>query len=186
VALYEIVNKPMSLAARTGDVEAFKANVEQAVLKKTKQLDGTAALLQRDPQPAASPLKKPATRAFPIVVCGGHFPLDPVTRNHIEECLNSTGILQHPGIEPLAIIDLDELEAFASLAKAGELLPDVLIDWLGGSFGKGSFTIYMWAVHGGRQLTRPPVVAASLQDAIDAIRPLLGIRDAEDGQEQLS
>ena len=128
--MFEVVNKAMSLAARTGGVEAFKEDVKQAILKKTGQLDGTIALLRRDPQPAASPLKKPAAKVFPIVVCSNHFPLNPVTRNYIEELLRSTGILRDPGIERLAIVDLDELEAFASLAKAGDLLPEVLTDWL--------------------------------------------------------
>jgi hypothetical protein len=184
VALFEVVNKAMSLPAQTGDIKAFKADVDQAVLKKTGQLHGTAALLRREPQPAASPLKKPAAKVFPIVVAGNHFPLNPVTRNHIEGRLRDDGILQDPGIQRLAIIDLDELEALVSLAKAGDLLPDVLADWLGGPFGKGSFTIYLSAVHGGRQLARPPVITASLQEAFDAIRPLLDIREDDDGQGQ--
>ena len=49
VTLFEIVNKHMSLQARSGDMEAFKTDVDQAVITKAGQLDGTAALLQRDP-----------------------------------------------------------------------------------------------------------------------------------------
>jgi hypothetical protein len=45
----------MSLQARSGDIEAFETDVDQAVLIKAKQLDGTAALLRRSPQPAALP-----------------------------------------------------------------------------------------------------------------------------------
>ena len=62
VALFEIVNKHMSLQARSGDMAAFKTDVDQAVITKAGQLDGTAALLRRDPQPPASPLNKPADR----------------------------------------------------------------------------------------------------------------------------
>jgi hypothetical protein len=155
VALFEIVNKAMSLKARTGGTEAFKTDVEQAVVEKTGQLDGTAKLLRREPEPADSPLDKPATKVFPIVVCGNHFPLNPVTRNHIEERLQSTGALQDRGTQPLAVIDLDELESLASLAKAGNLLPDLLADWLSGPFKKGSLTTYLWSVHGGKPLERP-------------------------------
>jgi hypothetical protein len=92
---------------------------------------------------------------FPIVVCGNYFPLNPVTRNHIEERLKSTGVLQDPGIQPLAIIDLDELESLASLAKAGDLLPELLASWLGGPFKKGSLTTYLSSARGGKPLERP-------------------------------
>jgi hypothetical protein len=177
VTLFEIVNKAMSLDARTGDAEAFKRDVEQAVFKKAKQLDGTAGLIMRDPQPAASPLGKPAAKVFPVIVCGNHFPLSPVTRNHVEWSLRNTGILNGPGIQPVAIVDLDDLEAFASLAKAGHLLPQVLHDWLSGPYAKGSFTVYMWATYGGTQLDRPAVVGWSFRDARDSILPLLVIAD---------
>jgi len=177
VALFEVVNKAMSLKARTGVTEAFKTDVEQAIVEKTEQLDGTAKLLRRDPQPAGSPLAKPATKVFPVVVCGNHFPLNPVTRNHIEERLRGTSVLQDPGTQPLAVIDLDELESLASLAKAGDLLPDLLADWLSGPFKKGSLTTYLSSVHGGKPLERPPVVKADLKDAYAAITPLLDVRD---------
>jgi len=177
VTLFEIVNKHMSLQARSGEMEAFKTDVDQAVITKAGQLDGTVALLRRDPQPPASPLKEPADTVFPIVVCGNHFPVNPVTRNYVEECLQGKGILQAPGIKPLAVIDLDELESCVSLAKAGVLLPQLLADWLADvSYSKGSLTLYLWARYGGNQLERPSHVAADLREAMDAILPLLEIR----------
>ncbi len=100
VTLFEIVNKHMSLQARSGDMAAFKTDVDQAVITKAGQLDGTAALLRRDPQPPASPLKKPAGTVFPIVECGNHFPVNPVTRNYVEGLLQGKGMLQAPGIQP--------------------------------------------------------------------------------------
>jgi hypothetical protein len=177
VTLFEIVNKHMSLQARSGDLEAFKTDVDQAVITKAGQLDGTAALLQRDPQPPASPLQKPAGTVFPIVVCGNHFPVNPVTRNYVEERLRGSGKLQASGIKPLAVIDLDELESCVSLARAGVLLPDLLAGWLADvSYRKGSLTLYLWATYGGNQLERPPHVAADLREAMDAILPLLDIK----------
>lgn len=177
--LFEIVNKHMTLEARSGDMPAFKNDVDQAVLGKTKQLDGTAALLQRTPQPPASPLNEPARKVFPVVVCGNHFPVNPITRSYVQDCLRSRGLLQATGIQPLAVIDLDELEACASLAKAGVLLPELLADWLASQYAKGSLTVYLSAAYGGNQVERPAVIAASLREAMDAIVPLLNI--AEDG-----
>jgi len=44
VTLFEIVNKHMSLQARSGDMAAFKTDVDQAVITKAGQLDGTTPL----------------------------------------------------------------------------------------------------------------------------------------------
>jgi hypothetical protein len=88
VTLFEIVSKHMSLQAGSGDMDAFKTDVDQAVVTKAGQLDGTAALLRRDPQPPASPLNQPAATVFPIVVCGNHFPVNPLTRKYVEERLH--------------------------------------------------------------------------------------------------
>jgi hypothetical protein len=184
VTLFEIVNKHMSLQARSGDMAAFKTDVDQAVITKAAQLDGTAALLRRDPQPPASPLKDPADTVFPIVVCGNHFPVNPVTRNYVEGLLQGKGMLQANGIKPLAVIDLDELESCVSLAKAGILLPELIADWLAdASYRKGSLTLYLWAKYGGIRLERPSHIAASLHEAMDAILPLLDIR--QDGDHQV-
>jgi hypothetical protein len=183
VVLFEIVNKHMSLKARSGDMTAFKKDVEQAVLIKAGQLDGTAALLRRSPQPPASPLKTPTSTVFPVVLCGNHFPLNPLTRNYVEVCLRDKGILQGPGTKPLAVIDLDELEACVSLAKAGILLPDLLARWLASAYAKGSLTLFLSAEYGGTQYQRPAEAAADLRDVLDAILPMLDIKRDSNGQE---
>ena len=109
---------------------------------------------------------------------------NPITRNYVEDCLQGKGKLQAPGIKPLALIDLDELESCVSLAKAGVLLPDLLADWLAdASYRKGSLTLYLWATYGGIQLERPAHVAASLSEAMNAILPMLDIRQDGDHQD---
>ena len=110
---------------------------------------------------------------FPIVVCGNHFPSNPVTRNYIKTRLSGEGLLQDPGTRPLAVIDLDELESAISLAKADVTLPDLLTGWLTGPYAKGSLTLYLWATYGGNQLERPATIAASLREAMDAVLSLV-------------
>ncbi|MFD8646581.1 hypothetical protein [Streptomyces mirabilis] len=177
VVLLEIVNKPMTLAARSGDLEAFKIDADKAVVEKTKQLNGTAELLLQSPQPAASPLAKPAEKVFPVVVCGNGFPLNPVTRNHIEERLKAEGWLQQPSVQPLAVVDLDELETCASLAKAGRLLPEMLSSWLSSPYRKGSLTVHVVDAYGGQSLKRPAHVSSDMGDAFEAIQLVLNIQD---------
>ncbi|MEY9938589.1 hypothetical protein ABH932_005036 [Streptacidiphilus sp. MAP5-52] len=173
--LFEIVKKPMSVPTREGNVHTFKKDVEAAVIKKAGQLDTVAGFTLRDPQPAGSPLSAPATKVFPIVVAGNHFPLNPVTWTYIQDELNRLGLLQQEGAQRLSIVDLDELEVFGSLARAGELLPEVLADWHGGDFGKGSFSPYVWKKYGGQALRRPIRTEKNLAEAWAAFLPLLVI-----------
>jgi hypothetical protein len=50
------------------------------------------------------------------------------------------------------------------------------------SYRKGSLTLHLWARYDGIRLERPAHVAASLREAMDAILPLLDIR--QDGDQQ--
>jgi len=110
--------------------------------------------------------------------------VNPVTRNYVEAYLRGKGMLQAPDIQPLAVIDLDELESCVSLAKAGVLLPELLVSWLASPpYGKGSLTLYLWATYGGNRFERPAQVAASLREAMDAILSLLEIRQDGDRQD---
>lgn len=173
--LFEIVKKPMSVPTREGSVDTFKQDVEAAVIKKAGQLHAVAGFMLQDPQPAGSPLSAPAAKVFPIVVAGNHFPLNPVTWTYIKDELNRLGLLQQEGVQRLSIVDLDELEVFGSLARAGHLLPEVLADWHGGDFGKGSFSPYVWKKCGGQALRRPERAEKNLAEAWAAFLPLLVI-----------
>ncbi len=58
------------------------------------------------------------------------------------------------------------------------------MDWVADvSYRKGSLTLYLWAKYGGLRLERPSHVAASLREAMDAILPLLDIRQDGDHQD---
>src|SRR5260370_15825313 len=88
------------------------------------QLYTTAANLLRDPQPADSPLPAPARRILPIVVQGGQFPVNPLTIYYIREQLTAEGLPSAGPIEPLIILDLEELEGCQALHhRRGTTLP---------------------------------------------------------------
>jgi hypothetical protein len=121
---------------------------------------------------------------FPIVVCGNHFPVNPITRNYVEGLLQGKGLLQAPGIRPLVVIDLNELESCVSLAKPGVLLPDLLAGWLADvSYKRGPSRSTCGPSTGEIRLERPAHVAASLREAMNAILPLLDIRQDGDHQD---
>jgi hypothetical protein len=174
VVLFEVVNANVSLAARSGSLTDFEKDVQQMVLKKAGQLDGTAKLLLQNPQPPASPLTRPPAKVFPVVVNGNPFPINPVTRNYVEDKLRSQGKLQDPRIQRLAVIDLEELESCLSLARQGTLLPELLNEWLSGPYGKGTLSTYLSSVIPGK-LERPEEIAAPLREFHEALPPRLNI-----------
>ena len=96
VLLAEVVTTQVALSTRENvDAAAYSKDIDKFFLKKAGQLDESATDLLRDPQPAASPLDKPAERILPVAVRGGQFPVNPVTREHIEHALKNAGLLNY-------------------------------------------------------------------------------------------
>jgi hypothetical protein len=113
--LAEVVTTQVALPTReNADVAAFNKDIEKFFLKKARQLDETAANLLRDPQPEGS-LQDPARRILPVAVRGGQFPINPITRRHIEDARQHEGLLnrRRPAgpIARVAPLDLEELES---------------------------------------------------------------------------
>ena len=79
---------------------SFRADTERLVLKKARQLDVSARNLLTEPQLADSPVTDPARRIFPMIVCGGQYPINPVTVSYIEQIaseVTAMGItVRHP------------------------------------------------------------------------------------------
>jgi hypothetical protein len=127
VVLAEIVSGTVTVPTRQGHAEAFRRDAKRLVLGKADQVYETARNLLRDPQPANSPLAQPAARIFPVVVCGGQFPINPLTTQYITEELQAQGLVPDGPIEPLALMDLEELEGCAALReRRGLTLPQLL------------------------------------------------------------
>jgi hypothetical protein len=125
VVLAEAVACTVKLATREqADVTSFREDAERLVLGKARQLYVSAANLLRDPQPANSPLSVPAGRILPALVCGGQFPVNPLTICYISEQLAAEGLPPGGAIQPLTLLDLEELEGCQALyQRRGMTLP---------------------------------------------------------------
>jgi hypothetical protein len=135
VLLAEVVTTQVSLAAReNADVIAYGKDIDKFFVKKARQLDETAANLLTDPQPAGSPLTRPARRILPADIRGGQFPVNPVTREHIDAALKTARVLNYRRADvpvfPFAPVDLGELEMCETLHETrGQSLPDLIRQW---------------------------------------------------------
>ncbi|MCX4970554.1 hypothetical protein OHA98_38570 [Streptomyces sp. NBC_00654] len=181
--LVEIVSATVSVATREhADADAFRKDAEKIVVKKARQLSVTAHNLLTDPQPAHSPLTGPAKKIFPVAVRGGHFPVNPITRRYLEECFADERLFQHGGIQDLALLDMEELEACEALHQNLHLtLPDLLADWQASEYSKTSFRSFLTLRFGGRNIGRPDDIEAALHETTDMIADRLGFREDSTG-----
>ena len=178
--LAEVVTGQAALATReNADVTAYARDIEKLFVKKARQLDETAASLLRDPQPDASPLNKPARRILPVTVRGWQFPLNPLTRGHIEGALRSEGLLNYrrPAVPvaALAPVDLEELEMCETLHETrGLSLPELITRWQDSAdFGRSSFRSFLTQAYGG-PFARPADLQAELARTLTLIARRLG------------
>ncbi|MEY9912818.1 hypothetical protein ABIA35_009085 [Catenulispora sp. MAP12-49] len=175
VVLAEVVSAEASVPTREGgDIAAFKRDVERIFIKKARQLDVSAKNLARDPQPLNSPLTAPARRVVPVAVRGGQFPINPVTRRYVKECLAAENLLQDTRtIADFALIDLEDLENCEALSeKRGATFPDVLEGWASSRYRDTSLRSYLIQALDIGQLGRP----THLQDELDQAFTGLGNR----------
>lgn len=181
VLLAEVVTTQVALSTReNADIEAYRKDIEKFFLKKARQLDETATSLLRDPQPAASPLDEPVERILPVAVRGGQFPVNPVTREHIEAALKNERLLNYSSpdapISRFAPVDLGELEMCETLHETrGLSLPDLIRQWQASEeYDRSSFRNFLIKTYGEDSFPRPADLRAELARTLSLIATRLG------------
>jgi hypothetical protein len=177
VVLAEIVSGTVKVPTRElADASAFRLDAEKIVIRKARQLYETAANLLRNPQSAASPLSAPPGRIFPVVVIGGQFPVNPLTVRYISEQLAAEGHRPGGTVQPLAVLDLEELEGCHALwQRRNQTLSQLLDAWRNSPYRDAAFRNYLSHVMGGRELGRPDDVQQALAQSFIIIQQHLGI-----------
>lgn len=174
--LAEVVSATVSVATREdADADAFRRDTERIVVKKARQLSGTALNLLRDPQPAGSPLATPARAVFPVAVRDGHYPVNPITRTYLQECFDAEGLFQHGAIRALSLLDMEELGACEALHQnRGVPLPDLLAGWHASPYSQASFRSFLVHQYGGQSIGRTKDMDRSLRETTEMIGARLG------------
>jgi hypothetical protein len=181
VLLAEVVTTQVALNTReNADTAAYSKDIDKFFLKKADQLDETATDLLRDPQPAASPLDQPAERILPVAVRGGQFPVNPVTREHIEAALKNAKLLNYSSpsapIFPFAPVDLGELEMCETLRETrGLSLPDLIRRWQASEeYARSSLRNFLINTYSEDSFPRPADLRAELARTLSLIAARLG------------
>ena len=159
---------------------AYGQDIDKFFVKKARQLDETAANLLGDPQPAGSPLGKPAERILPVAVRGGQFPVNPVTRQHIDAALKQARLLNYRRADlpvfPFAPVDLGELEMCETLHQTqGRSLPDLIRQWQSsGDYAQSSLRNFLIKTYTEEGFPRPEDMRAALAQTLSLIAARLG------------
>jgi hypothetical protein len=172
---FEVVGGQLTLDTRVyGDLNAFAGDMKKLVLKKARQLDVTARNLIAAPAKltGCQPPKQPFV--LPVIVANGGFPNIVATSGYIADAIASEGLLAPP-IEPLAVIELTELEMLEALSEQGESTVALLRGWRDSSFERGSLRNYLLHRFGaGPNIYRPARLIPRWDAAIEAITRRLG------------
>lgn len=176
LVLAEVVSGTVKAQTRElVDTASFVQDTERIVLGKARQLYVTGANLLRRPQPGNSPVKVPPSRVFPVVVISGQYPVNPLTIRYINEQLTAEGHRPDGTVQPLTVMDLEELEGcHALLQRKGRTLPQLLDAWRASPYRDAAFRNYLAHNIGGQELGRPADVQDALAESFEVIQRLLG------------
>ena len=177
VVLAEVVSGTVKLATREqADVASFREDAEKIVLVKARQLYVSAVNVSKRPQPSNSPLTAPPARIFPVVICGGQFPVNPITIRYINEQLAAEGLKPNGIIQPLTLLDLEELEGCEALHQRRNLtLPQLIDAWRKSRYGGVAFRNYLSYEYGGQELGRPDDLRDALAESFRVMQDRLGV-----------
>jgi hypothetical protein len=176
VVLAEVMSGTVKTQTRElAQASAFEQDAERLVLDKAPQLYATAANLLRVPRSAASPLQASPGRIFPVVIVGGQFPVNPLTVRYLAEQLAAEGHQPDSTMQPLLVLDLEELEGCQALCQRRALtLPQLLDAWQNSPYRDAAFRHYLARYIGGPGLGRPGDISDALAASFTAIRQRLG------------
>ena len=110
-----------------------------------------------------------------MAVRGGQFAVNRVTSRYVDECTSEEGLFTDARVRPLALLDLDELDACIALSQHRHLtLPRILQDWQKSDCRDESLRTYL-ALRVHEQLDHADDVSAALTETFSAIGDRLGI-----------
>lgn len=115
VVSHSLREKPSTASS----VDQLDGDLTMMVEDKAAQLHATVERLRTDDSPLTGRPASVGKRLYPVIVATAGFPIGPVTTNVIWDRLAAAGLLQHPLVGPLEVLDLDDLEAIEAVQEAG-------------------------------------------------------------------
>lgn len=109
------------------------------------------------------------------MVGGGQFPVNPLTITYISQQIAAERLQPRGPIQPLALLDLEELEGCQALhQRRGMTLPQLLDAWRQSQYSGVAFRNYLAYEYGGQEIGRPDDIEAALAESFEIFQQLLG------------
>ncbi|MGQ0433382.1 MAG: hypothetical protein ACT452_13345 [Microthrixaceae bacterium] len=180
--LVEIVSGQLTVPSRVhADLDQLDKDFDKLVVEKCRQLDSTATQILNDEAPLTG---VPRGVRFPVVVpavvVGGEFPLNSLSYRYLRTRLRSEGLLDHPRIEPLAILDLEDVEALEGLAALGHDPTTVLAEWQHSELQDVPLNNFLLRQGIGGRTSRPDRMKQRVDELFEELSTRLGFRGANE------
>ncbi len=90
-----------------------------------------------------------------MIVCGGQYPINPVTVSYIEQ-IASEQLFTDARVRHMGLLDFEELEACEALHQRDNMtIVELLTAWQDSEYRQASFRSYVWSRYGGQNIGRP-------------------------------
>lgn len=180
--LFEVTGgQPVVDTRMTGDPAKFEDDTEKLVLEEAEQLHAACELLLANQKQLTGYDPPVNRRIVPVLVVGGGYPSDALSRSHVDEVLAKKGWLQHDAIEPLCVLDLSEVEMLESLHEIRKNPGWLLARWKrSGLRNVGFKNFVLREVH--PNLPRPSRITARAERALEEAAVRLTGRRPPDGE----
>lgn len=113
--------------------ETVKRDLETLVKVKAGQIQSTIDAIRSD-EARLTGSPGSANSFYPVIVASEGFPFNPITSSMIEDLLRTENLLQGPGVAPVQVVDIAELEIAEGVQESGG---PSFIDLLSGKMDAG-------------------------------------------------
>ncbi len=112
--------------AVSDDVTAFDTDVDQIIVANARQLTDRIRDFRDGHYDFGGVTAKDVDRIFPVILTVHSIPESTVIWNHIRGILADRGLLTAPGVQPLQLVDVEELEVLETILPQGVSLLGIL------------------------------------------------------------
>ncbi|MEV6399222.1 hypothetical protein AB0M39_31295 [Streptomyces sp. NPDC051907] len=143
------------------------------LIEELDQIDATIAALRRDEAALTGTAAIADRRYLPLLVLPEGFPVNPVTLTVIRERARARGLFQAPDIDPVEIVDIEELEMIEGIQEeSGPSMLDILRSKQSGSLRNAAVRDHVFHVmrlHPSRPARQSDLLEAALKPLVDAL-----------------
>jgi hypothetical protein len=116
----------MEDTAITGDLASFEADTQKIILAKARQLTDRIRDFRAGLYTIGGLTHADLPQIYPVIATFQSMPESFITWRYFNEQLRALNLLQDPGIEPLQLLDIEEVEILEGLLPQGISLLDIL------------------------------------------------------------